>query len=283
MPNRPHFTYANIVSTLALFLALSGGAAFAAGKIHSGDIAAKAVKSANLAPGAVHTSNLFKRAITSGKLALGAVHGNQIVDGGVGAKQVADGAIGNKQVADKSISAKQVADGAIGAKQVADKSISAKQIADGAIGSTQIGAAAVAPSNLQFPVFYAASPSGGSAAITEAPSAYPLADASWTQTPGEIEVLFGGAWATVAYDESSGEGSCQVSFEISINGQQVGGGQISTSSTTSEQLETSLGAQPQIDPLVAVTNHLTMRTGSNGGCTTGSTIDSTRFRVLDFG
>jgi hypothetical protein len=263
MPNRPHFTYANIVSTLALFLALSGGAAFAAGKIHSGDIAAKAVKSANLAPGAVHTSNLFKRAITSGKLALGAVHGNQIVDGGVGAKQVADGAIGNKQVADKSISA--------------------KQIADGAIGSTQIGAAAVAPSNLQFPVFYAASPSGGSAAITEAPSAYPLADASWTQTPGEIEVLFGGAWATVAYDESSGEGSCQVSFEISINGQQVGGGQISTSSTTSEQLETSLGAQPQIDPLVAVTNHLTMRTGSNGGCTTGSTIDSTRFRVLDFG
>lgn len=232
MQNKPRLTYANIVSTLALFLALGGGAAYAASKVSSTD----------LAPGAVHTSDVFKRAITSGKLAVGAVRSNQVVDGAIGSKQIANSAIGSKQ----------------------------------------IGAAAVAPSNLEFPVFYAASPKGGSAPVTEGPDPYPLSDSTWTQSPGQIEVVFGGAMATLAYD-GSGSGSCQLFFEINLNGQQVGGGQFSTDSATLEQSEQSVGAQPQIDPVAPVTNHLTARIASNGDCTPDSTIDSARFRVLDFG
>ena len=242
MQNKPRLTYANIVSTLALFLALGGGAAYAASTVSSGD----------LAPGAVRTSDIFKRAITSGKLAVGAVRSNQVVDGAIGSKQLADGAIG------------------------------AKQIANAAIGSKQIGAAAVAPSNLEFPVFYAASPKGGSAEVTGGPDPYPLTDSTWVQNPGQIEVIFGAATAELAYD-GSGSGSCQLFFEINLNGQQVGGGQFSTGSTSPEQIEQSVGAQPQIDPVASVTNHLTARTGSNGDCTPDSTINSARFRVLDFG
>ncbi len=223
MPNRPRLTYANIVSTLALFLALGGGAAYAASKIHSGDIA----------KGAVKTSKMSKRAVTSGKLAIGAVRSNQI--------------------------------------------------ADGAVGSKQIGVAAVAPSNLQFPVFVVASPSGGSASVVSGePVAYPIAGNTWTQRPGEINVVFGGATATLAY-AGSGAGSCRVFFEINLNGQQVGGGEAFTSSTTLQRVEQSVGAQPQVDPVAPVTNRLTARTGSNGACTSDSRIDSTRFRVLDFG
>jgi hypothetical protein len=242
MPSRSGLTYANVVSTLALFLALGGGAAFAAGKIHSGDIAHNAVRSANLAPGAVHTADLFKRAIASGKLAVGAVRSNQIADGAV----------------------------------------SSNQIGDRAVGSKQIGDAAIAPSNLQFPVFYVASPSGGSAPVTAGPDPYPIDDSTWTQNPGEIEVVFGGAAATLAYD-GSGSGSCRVFFEVDLNGQQVGGGEISTESTTPEPIEQSIGAQPRIDPIDPTTNRLAVRTRSNGDCTPDSTIDSTRFRVLDFG
>jgi hypothetical protein len=242
MPKRPRLTYANIVSTVALFLALSGGAAYAASKVGSND----------LANGAVHTRNVFKRAITSGKLAVGAVRSNQIVDGAVGSKQLAGGAVGSPQ------------------------------LANGAVGSKQIGTAAVAPSNLEFPVFYAASPSGGSASVTEAPAPYPIADGTWSQKPGEINVVFGEAVGTLAYDES-GSGSCQVFFEVSLNGQTVGGGEISTSSTTRQRVAQSVGAQPQIDPVAPIVNHLTLRTNSNGHCTPNSTIDSARFRVLDFG
>ncbi|HSS05135.1 MAG TPA: hypothetical protein VLK89_08125 [Solirubrobacterales bacterium] len=262
MPNKPRLTYANVVSTLALFLALGGSAAYAAGKIQSGDLAA----------GAVHTSNVFKRAVTSGKLALGAVRSNQIANGAVGSQQIGDGAV----------SSKQIEDGAVGSKQIEDRAVSSKQIEDGTIGSQQIGDSAVAPSNLEFPVFYAASPSGGSVPVTEGPDSYPLDDDTWTQNPGEIEVVFGGAAATVAYD-GSGSGSCRVFFEVNLNGQQVGGGEISNGSTNPEQIEQTIGAQPQIDPTDPVTNHLSVQTSSNGDCTPDSTIDSTRFRVLDFG
>jgi len=222
MQSKPRLTYANVVSTLALFLVLGSSAAYAAGKIHSGDIA----------PGAVHTSDVFKRAIVSGKIGVGAVRSNQI--------------------------------------------------AAGAVGSKQIGAGAVAPSNLQFPVFYVVSPTGGSAPVTGGSTPYPLADSTWVQKPGEIDVIFGAAAATLAYDDS-GSGSCRVYFEINLNGQQVGGGEVSTGSTTLQRVEQSVGAQPQIDPVAPIANKLSVQTGSNGACTPDSTIDSTRFRVLDFG
>jgi hypothetical protein len=233
MKNRSRLAYANVVSTLALFLALSGGVALAASKIHTGDI--------------------FKRSVTSGKLALGAVRSNQIADGAVSARQIADGAV------------------------------SAKQIAHATIGSNQIGAAAVAPSNLQFPVFFAASPAGGSLPVPSGePVAYPLGDSTWTQKPGQIVVIFGGAVGTIARAENSGE-DCRVFFDIRVNGQQTGGGELSTSSTTPERIERSVGASPEIDPLTATTYDLAVNVGSNGACTPSSTVDSTRFRVLDFG
>ena len=99
---------------------------------------------------------------------------------------------------------------------------------------------------------------------------------------GEIEVVFGGATATLAYD-GSGSGSCRVFFEVNLNGKQVGGGEVSTEATVLQQVEQSIGAQPQIDPPHPITNHLTVRTSSNGDCTPDSVIDSARFRVLDFG
>ena len=223
MPKKSRFTYSNVVSTMALFLALSGGVAFAADK--------------------VHTKDIFKRAVTSGKLALGAVRSNQIADGAV----------------------------------------SAKQIANGTVGSAQIGAASVAPSNLQFPTYFAASPTGGSAPVPSGEQvAYPLSDSSWTQKPGQLNVVFGAAVGTLAYD-GSGEGSCRVFFAISVNGRQTGGGELSTSSTTLERVEQTVGVQPEIDPTSPVTNQLTIQLASNGDCTQASNVDSTRFRVLDFG
>jgi hypothetical protein len=177
----------------------------------------------------------------------------------------------------------QIADGAVSAKQIAAGAIGAPQIADAAIGSKQVGAAAIAPSNLQFPVFFAASPVGGSLPVPAGePVPYPLSDASWIQKPGELNVLFGGAVGTIARLENSSD-DCRVFFEIRVNGEQTGGGELSTSSTTPEQVEGSVGASPEIDPLTTITNKLAVKVGSNGSCAPGSTVDSTRFRVLDFG
>lgn len=223
MKRKFRLTYANVVSTLALFLVLSGGVALAANKVRTGDI--------------------FKRAVTSGKLAIGAVRSNQIANGAV----------------------------------------SAQQIANGTIGSKQIGAAAVAPSNLQFPVFFAASPTGGSLPVQSGqPVDYPLSNATWTQNPGQLAVVFGGTVGTLARAEGSGE-DCRVFFELRVNGRQTGGGEISTGSTSPVQVEGTVGASPEIDPPTPTAKALTVKVGSNGACAPGSSVDSSRFRVLDFG
>jgi hypothetical protein len=67
------FTYANVVATLALFLAISGGAVYAAtnlGKnaVKSTNIAAKAVKSRNLAKNAVNSGNIAPNSVTTAKI-----------------------------------------------------------------------------------------------------------------------------------------------------------------------------------------------------------------------
>jgi hypothetical protein len=74
-------TYGNVVATLALFLALSGGAVWAAGKITSNQIGKGAVKNKTLAKSSVKAKNLAKKAVTAPKLANGAVKNAAIADG----------------------------------------------------------------------------------------------------------------------------------------------------------------------------------------------------------
>ncbi len=220
---RQRLTYANVVSTIALFLVLTGGVVYAASKIRTKDIQRQAVTQKKLAPDAVK----------NGKLA----------EGAVGTAKLAEGAVTNAKVKDDSIE----------------------------------------PQKLTFPVFYTASPSGGSQPVTGGqPNPYPISGGQWTQRANAINVVFGEATATLAYD-GTGSGSCQVFFDLRINGQQVGGGQIQTNSPTLEQVTGELGAGTSIGPLNPEQRTLTIQIGSNGDCVAGSTIDSTRFKVLDFG
>ena len=76
---RGKFTYANVMSTIAVFGVLAGGSAYAAATIGADDIKNNAVRSrhirnkavstAKLANGAVSTAKLAARAVGSAKLA----------------------------------------------------------------------------------------------------------------------------------------------------------------------------------------------------------------------
>jgi hypothetical protein len=65
---RRHLTYANVIATLALFLVLSGGAAYAAGKIGKNSVGTKQIKNA-----AVTTAKLKNGAVTGAKVAVGSL------------------------------------------------------------------------------------------------------------------------------------------------------------------------------------------------------------------
>ena len=84
-------TYGNVVATVALFLALSGGAVWAANKITSKQIGKGAVKNKNLAKNAVKAKNLAKGSVTSAKLGKSAVGNAAIADGAVSFAKLAAG------------------------------------------------------------------------------------------------------------------------------------------------------------------------------------------------
>lgn len=88
---RKRLTYANVVATLALFLALSGGVVWAAHKITSKQIGKGAVKTRNIAKSAVKAKNLAKKSVTSAKLAKGAVKTSKLADGAVNFAKLAAG------------------------------------------------------------------------------------------------------------------------------------------------------------------------------------------------
>jgi hypothetical protein len=93
-------TYANVISTLCLFLLLGGGAALAANK---------------LAKNAVGVKQLKKNAITTAKVKNGAITGAKI----------ADGAVTNAKLANGSVTGAKVADGSIGSAQIDQASLTA--------------------------------------------------------------------------------------------------------------------------------------------------------------
>lgn len=102
---RRTFTYANVVATMALFLAISGGAVYAAtnlgrNAVKSTNIAAKAVKSRNLASNAVKAKNLGANSVTAGKIKKEAVTPGKLKKASLTRNNLAAGTLAGLQVAE---------------------------------------------------------------------------------------------------------------------------------------------------------------------------------------
>jgi len=73
---RPRLSYANIVATMALVIAVGGGTVYAAVQLGKNN-----VRSRNIAPKAVKSSDIAPNAVTSRKIKKGAVNGSDIAVG----------------------------------------------------------------------------------------------------------------------------------------------------------------------------------------------------------
>lgn len=120
---RPKLTFANLISCLALFVAL-GGLAVAAG----------------LPKNSVGTKQLKKNAVTAAKIKEGAVGATKISDDAVGATKISDGAVGATKIQDGAIGSAKIQNGAIGAAKIQDRGITGAQIADGSLTGAQVNA-----------------------------------------------------------------------------------------------------------------------------------------------
>jgi hypothetical protein len=106
-------TYANVISTVALFLALGGGAALAATNLAKNSVGPKAIKANAVGPAKIKAG-----AVTGEKIAAGAVGANQLANGAVGATKLASGAVGGTQLANGSVGPAQLAAGAVGGSKL---------------------------------------------------------------------------------------------------------------------------------------------------------------------
>jgi len=102
---RSAFTYSNVVATIALFLAISGGVVYAASTlkrnaVKSKNIAAHAVKNRNLAKNAVKSGNLAANAVTTAKVKKEAVTGAKVQAGTLTRTNLAVGTLAGLQVLD---------------------------------------------------------------------------------------------------------------------------------------------------------------------------------------
>jgi hypothetical protein len=100
---RRHLTYANVISTLALLLALGLGSAYAADQL-----APKSVGVRQLRPGAVTADKIRKSAVTAPKLEALAVKQGKIAGGAVVTAKIAAGAVTSEKIAGGAITPDKV-------------------------------------------------------------------------------------------------------------------------------------------------------------------------------
>ena len=130
---RPKLNYANVIATLALFVAL-GGAAVAAGlpknSVGSKQLKSGAVTKRTLHQKAVSAGKLAPRAVTAGKLAPRSVAAENLSDGIVTAATLAEGAVITSKIKSSAVTSNKLDNGAVTTAKLNDEVVTNGKLAD---------------------------------------------------------------------------------------------------------------------------------------------------------
>lgn len=112
-------SYANVVSTVALLIAISGATAYAATKLPD-----RSVGEFQLRPGAVTAEKIRKNAITSPKIKAEAVKQGKIANGSITAAKMTPGSVSSSSIQDGSIIGARIAADAVTGDKVLEGTLS---------------------------------------------------------------------------------------------------------------------------------------------------------------
>ena len=122
---RSRLSFANVISVIALFVAL-GGASYAAVTLPKNSVGAKQIKKR-----AVRGKHINKNAVTAAKIQDNSISGSKIADGSVFGVDLADNSIGSTKLTSDSVGANQIASGGVGSDEVADGSLTESDLQAG--------------------------------------------------------------------------------------------------------------------------------------------------------
>jgi len=111
-------TYANVVSTLALFLALTGATAFAIDQLPNKSVGAK-----QLRPGAVVADKIRKNAVTAPKIKAEAVKSGKIASFAVKEGKLANGSVSTSKLLNESVSTEKIRADAVTGAQINESTV----------------------------------------------------------------------------------------------------------------------------------------------------------------
>jgi hypothetical protein len=147
----PRLTYANVIASLALFIAL-GGAAVAAGlpknsvgpnQIKKGAVTPKALRkgavtSGKIAPKAVVAGKLGANAVLPGNLGAGIINTSKIAAGAVNAEKIANNVITTNKINNKAVTSAKIAEKGVATGNLAEESVTTGKIANGAVTAAKL-------------------------------------------------------------------------------------------------------------------------------------------------
>jgi hypothetical protein len=134
---RKRLTYANVMSSISVFLILGGATAFAATKIGSNEIKSNAITTGKIKKEAVARAKIKNAAVDASKLADNAVTNAKIADNAVTTGKLADNAVTNAKIADNAVTNGKLANDAVTGTKVADGSLTGADINQSSLTSVK--------------------------------------------------------------------------------------------------------------------------------------------------
>ena len=130
---RSRLSYANVASSLALFLALSTGTAYAANEWTGANIVDQSLTAADLKIGTIGTARIQDESLTSSDLGTDSV----------GATEIADGSIDSGEIVNDSLLASDLAAGSVGTSELAANSVDSSKVLNNSLTAADIAGADV--------------------------------------------------------------------------------------------------------------------------------------------
>lgn len=114
---RNHLSFANVISMIALFVAL-GGASYAAVTLPKNSVGAKQIKK-----NGVGASEIKKNAVRASEIKSNAVSGGDVKDGGLTGNDIGDGSLGGADLGDNSVGGSEVTNDSLNADDIVGSSL----------------------------------------------------------------------------------------------------------------------------------------------------------------
>ncbi len=127
---RSHLSFANVMATMAVFIAL-GGTSYAAVVITGADVRDGSLTGRDVRDSSLGASDVISSSLGTGEIRDGSLNGRDVRDSSLGASDVINNSLGTGEIRDGSLNGRDVRDSSLGSSDVIDGSLLARDFRPG--------------------------------------------------------------------------------------------------------------------------------------------------------